>query len=497
MAPRKDKLKQTVQEDKKRLLLRVRKWPYANILTGTTAAVLGLVGFSVAGGNVVGLVTGLIAAAVGGALQKPFQGIERTISLKLYDMAGRIEIVEQTEAKDKSAAIPNSLLDEFPLYYHGGHPSWRAEKVEFGSLQVYERSVVFKNLRNRLRMPMARLNKVTLETFVQVRVRKIPEVVVPEIKASKNKAIAKIQEFIRRKQRFVVLDYTDDSGSQRLIVFWPTAGNPRFAKQVKEVLDGAIRKAAKDRQARAEAAGAADFSEGTGTLPGGSGPLVPTPRRPTIAGRLPTSTMSGMRGGLHEVSQDALEAAKRASQAALGDQGLTLTTIMRDAAQAKPCPYCKFSMKDPVVVCSLCSIEHHEGCWKANFGCTTSDCRGKAVKKGDPAVASAAAPAQGAPPGTTAAAPTPAGIAAPVAAGQSGNALFQVVLASAGSTEQEREAVASQMASLFNIPVDKVRIVLQRVPAIAKRNLNRPEAESLAERFRNIGADAQVEEMKG
>lgn len=478
MAPRKDKLKQTVQEDKKRLLLRARKWPYANILTGAAAGLLGLVGFTVGGGGVMGIVFGAVGAALGGVLQKPFQGVERTISLKLYDLASRIEIVEQTDAKDKAGVIPNSLLDEFTLYYHGGHPSWRADKVEYGTLQVYERSVVFKNLRNRLRMPMARLNKVTLETFVQVRVRKIPDVVVPEVKTSKNKVLGKIQEFIRRKQRFVVLDYTDDTGSQRLIVFWPTAGNPRFGRQVKEVLDGAIRKAAKDRHARSEAAGTADSggqSGGqSGGAPGGSAALVPAPRRPTIVGKLPSATMGGMRGGLHEVSQDAIEAAKKASQAQLGDQsGLTLTTIMREAAQAKPCPYCKFSLKEPIVTCSVCSAVHHEGCWKANFGCTTKDCRGKAVKQS--------------------AATDPSAPAAPAAAA---TVLFQVVLASAGSTEQEREAVAGQMASLFNIPVEKVRVVLQKVPAIAKRNLNRAEADSLAERFRAIGADAQVEEMK-
>lgn len=481
MAPRKDKLKQTVQEDKKRLLLRARKWPYANILTGIAATLLGLAAFSVVGGGVTGLVIGAIGAAIGGALQKPFQGVERAISLRLYDLASRIEIVEQTDAKDKSGAIPNSLLDEFPLYYHGGHPAWKAEKVEYGTLQVYERSVVFKNLRNRMRMPMARLNKVTLESIVQVRVRKLPDVIVPETRVSKNKIVAKIQEFIRRKQRFVVLDYTDDTGAQRLIVFWPTAGNPRFGKQVKEVLDGAIRKAARDRHARSEAAAAADGGGPAGTVGTGSGSPVPAARRPTVAGKLPTATMGGTRG-LQEVSQDAIEAAKKASQAQLGDpSGLTLTTIMREAAQARPCPYCKFSLKEPVVTCSICGVPHHEGCWKANFGCTTQDCRGKPVKKADAAPQDAKAPPGGTP---------DAGRDA------SGAALFQVVLASAGRTDQEREAVAGQMATMFNIPVEKVRIVLQKVPAIAKRNLNRTEAENLAERFRAIGADAQIEEMK-
>jgi hypothetical protein len=493
MAP-KDKLKQNVQEDKKRLLLRARKWPFANILCGTAAAILGLVGYTMGGGDVTGMVFALVAASAGGATQKAFQPIEKTISAKLYEMASKIEINEQTDAKEKASAVTNSLLDEFKLIYFGGHPTWKTEKGDYGTLQVYERSVVFKNLRNRFRMPMARLNKANLDSHVQVRVRKIPDVNLPEGKKSKNPLIGKIQEFIRKKQRFVVLDYTSDTGETKYIVFWATGGNPRYAKTLQDVMDGAIRKASRDRQARAEASGSADGAEGAS--PGaGTTAIVPAARRnPTIVGRLPTATMSGMRGGLQEVSQDAIEAAKRASQqsqAGPSDPSLTLTTVMREAAQAKQCPYCKFSLKDPVVVCSVCSSEHHEGCWKANFGCTTKDCRGKAVKK-DEGGAAPAAPAAS-PEAASAPAAPPAAAAASTAAATS---KYQVVLASAGHNDQEREAVAAQMAQLFNIPVEKVRVVLQKVPAVAKRNLPKAEAESLAERFRNIGADASVEEMK-
>jgi ribosomal protein L7/L12 len=404
-------------------------------------------------------------------------------------MASQIEISEQADPKEKGGAAPNNLLDEFSLNYYGGHPSLKVDKPEWGSLQVFERAVIFKNLRNRIRMQMSRIAKVTLESHVQVRVRKIPEVNLPESKASKNVALAQIQQFIRKNQRFVVVDYAADTGESKPLVFWGQGGNPRYAKHLKEVLDGAIRKASRDRAARQ---GGGEGADGTAPLPAGvatpgatpATAVVPTPRRPTVAGRLQTSTMGGMRGGLHEVSQDAIEAAKRATMGDAPDPALTLTTVMRDVSEGRPCPYCKFSLKDPTVVCSVCAAEHHEGCWKANFGCTTENCRGKAVKKGEAPLAPAAAPA--APP--AAAAPA---AAAPVATATK----FQVILKSAGRTESEREAVARQMASLFNIPVEKVRLVLQKVPAVAKRNLPQGEAESLAARFREIGADAHVQEM--
>ncbi|MBM3266703.1 MAG: hypothetical protein FJZ01_03555 [Candidatus Sericytochromatia bacterium] len=494
MAPRKDKLKQTVQEDKKRFLLRARKWPYSRYLMGAGAVGFGYAGFSLSGGElgVTGLVVGLIAAGASTMLRKIYDEVEKKISLKIYDMASQIEIVEQTDPKDKGGALPNSLLDEFSLNYYGGHPTLKVDKPEWGSLQVYERAVVFKNLRNRIRMPMSRIAKVSLESHVQVRMRKVADVNLPEAKTSKNPALGKLQQFIRKNQRFLVIDYTADTGESRPLVFWAQGGNPQYAKHLKDILDGAIRKAQRDRAARrgedaGDGADAAGPPTGAlvsgGSLPGQARGSVPK-RPPTVSGRLPTATMSGLRGGLQEVSQDAIEAAKRASMGDAPDPALTLTTVMRDVSEARPCPYCKFSLKDPTVVCSVCAAEHHEGCWKANFGCTTKDCRGKAVKKGE-----APPPPPPAPVTSPAEALAEAHQAAPAQR-------YQVVLNSAGRTESEREAVAKQMAALFNIPVEKVRVVLQKVPAVAKRNLPQAEAESLAERFRTIGADAKVEEMK-
>lgn len=46
----------------------------------------------------------------------------------------------------------------------------------------------------------------------------------------------------------------------------------------------------------------------------------------------------------------------------------------------KICPFCKTDIKEgePVTVCPVCLIPHHEGCWVENHGCTTFGCSGGA-----------------------------------------------------------------------------------------------------------------------
>ena len=127
------------------------------------------------------------------------------------------------------------------------------------------------------------------------------------------------------------------------------------------------------------------------------------------------------------------------------------------------------------MICSVCGAEHHEGCWKANFGCTTKECKGKPTKDGE----APAAPAQTAEGGVAVAT----------------EVLYQVVLASAGRDDAERQAVASQMAGLFNLPVDRCLAVVQKVPAVARRNVSKTEADKLAARLTEIGAIAKVQKM--
>jgi pyruvate/2-oxoglutarate dehydrogenase complex dihydrolipoamide acyltransferase (E2) component len=164
---------------------------------------------------------------------------------------------------------------------------------------------------------------------------------------------------------------------------------------------------------------------------------------------------------------------------------------MQDVSAAKTCPYFKFSLKEPVVHCSVCGLEHHEGCWKANFGCTKECTKAKAIQGPRPEVP----PTADAPAAT---APEPAQPLPPAPAPHTPAALparFQVVLGDAGKTPEQQDAVARQMAQDFGIELDKVRIVLARLPAVARRNLDEAEARTLAERFRTMGADASVQVM--
>ncbi len=462
MAPRKDKLKQTMAEDRKRLLLRARKWPYANVLFGSAVAAGAYVGFSW-GGDIVHVLLMAFLGLVGGAvLKKPFSQVENRISAKLYDMASTIEIVEQTDVKDKSA--PNTLVDEFGLDYCGGHLAWRVDKGEYGSLQVFERALAFKNLKNRLRMPMTRVNRVTVESLVQVRIKHLPDVFLPNAGVSRNKALAAITTLLRRQQRYVVIDYTDDTNTHRFVVFWPRWGNPRYAKQVKDGLDAALKKNQKDRSGG---------SHGTASL------ASPTPSasepeelKRTIAGPLKQTIVS--RGGLPSVSREAIEAAQRASMAEQDFEPETPAPAADPSPAAHLCSFCKFSLKEPVVICSVCGAELHEGCWKANFGCTTKECKGKPQKNGESG---------------TLAPDTVGGVAVAT------EVKFQVIIASAGRDAAERQTVATQMAGVFNLPVERCVQILQKLPTVAKRNVGKADADQLAARLTKIGALAKVQRM--
>ncbi len=463
MAPRKDKLKQTMAEDRKRLLLRARKWPYANILFGSTVAAGAYFGFSWGGDIAHVLLMGFLGLIGGAVLKKPFAQVENRISTKLYDMASTIEIVEQTDVKDKSA--PNTLVDEFGLDYCGGHLAWRVDKAEFGSLQVFERAVAFKNLKNRLRMPLARINRVTVESLVQVRIKHLPDVFLPNAGVSRNKALAALTTLLRRQQRYVVIDYTDETNTHRFVVFWPRGGNPRYAKQVRDGLDAVLKKNHKDRSGAAH---------GTTHLAAPAPTAVESEElKRTVAGPLKQTIVS--RGGLPSVSKEALEAAQRASMAEQDSvPEPTAPTAVAGSAPAHLCSFCKFSLKDPVVTCSVCGAQLHEGCWKANFGCTTKDCKGKPRKNGD--AGAQVQEGQG-----------------PVAVPR--EVMFQVILASAGRDDAERQAVAAQMAGVFNLPVERCTQILQKLPTVAKRNIGKAEAEQLAARLTQIGALAKVQRM--
>ncbi|MBI6545869.1 MAG: hypothetical protein HY692_03685 [Cyanobacteria bacterium NC_groundwater_1444_Ag_S-0.65um_54_12] len=160
-----------------------------------------------------------------------------------------------------------------------------------------------------------------------------------------------------------------------------------------------------------------------------------------------------------------IEAAQRASIASNGP-ALSLTELLASAGSGENCPYCKFSLKDSIVRCSICGNRHHEGCWKANFGCTTKDCKGKPTK---PALARE---------------------------GEQPEVPYRVVLTSLGSTDEAQAAASAQIAKLFNVPLEQLRAALRQIPAVAKHGLSRPEAAALAARLEKTGAEARVEAEK-
>ncbi|MBI6547110.1 MAG: hypothetical protein HY692_09975, partial [Cyanobacteria bacterium NC_groundwater_1444_Ag_S-0.65um_54_12] len=292
MTRRSEKLKQTIAEDRKRLLLRARKLPYARFFGGVVF-LLGTLAITIIMGGMVGILLGTVAGLVLTVVtRKVLQSAEQTLALWLYRLANTIEIMEQQDPKEKAGA-PNALLDEFRLFYQGGHPIWQPEKAEFGILQVYERAVVFKNLKNRFRLPLVRINGVALENHTKIRIKKLPAVVIPAVKISKNKLVATVWEFVRKRQRFLVIDYTDDNGNQRWIVFYPDNGNSRTARQFKEVVDSAIkqfnRRHAKSAIAVASSSAAA-INQPASNPAKTSAATAMSPGRPAPTRKIPAAT---------------------------------------------------------------------------------------------------------------------------------------------------------------------------------------------------------------
>lgn len=479
MAP-KDKLKKTIAEDRKRLLLRLRKLPWAQYMaigSGVGMSLVMLLMADLEAGVPLQAALPLVLAGV----PKAFTPLEIRVVRAIQKQAEAIELNEQGDGKDKS---PNPLLDEFGAEYCGGHPNWQVTKPEFGQIQLYERALVFKNLKNRFRLPLSRVNRITLESQLQMKMRKLGEVLLPATRVPANPLQRRIVDAYRKRLRMVLIDYTDDQGQSRLIAMWPSRGNVRAARQVKEGIDAALARLGKERNASTPTARNLQRP-----------PLDPMSGTVASSRPLPPSMPAPVR----EVSKDAIAAAQQASQPQ--SSGPSVSTVMQDVSTAKTCPYCKFSLKEPVVHCSVCGLEHHEGCWKANYGCTKECTKAKAIPGPRQEVPPAAeGPTVEGPtaeaPKTDTPEPAPPPSAAPSPPPPAATpARFQVVLADAGKTSEQQDAVARQMAQDFGIELDKVRIVLARLPAIARRNLDEAEARTLAERFRSMGADASVQVM--
>jgi hypothetical protein len=70
----------------------------------------------------------------------------------------------------------------------------------------------------------------------------------------------------------------------------------------------------------------------------------------------------------------------RGSAGEAGDVEVEAAPPDEAAAHALTCPYCRYALREGEkrVNCPRCGAPHHLECWRANGGCTTYGCRGKA-----------------------------------------------------------------------------------------------------------------------
>lgn len=195
------------------------------------------------------LIGGLAGVFLFGALQKPVQRYESKFKARLQDVAQKME--SSADEEDKSQ---NKLLDAFEIQYLGGHPGLRvSDKLIFGTLEVREKSLIFKNKEARIKMSLARLKRASVELDRLMRHKKLPSVKLPPMPSLKKRYLKVAYEQLRKLQRYVVLDYQDDMGERHLIVFYPMIGhpmlgNPPKAKAIKAAIDEPLGKYNKDKK---------------------------------------------------------------------------------------------------------------------------------------------------------------------------------------------------------------------------------------------------------
>ncbi|MNT85044.1 50S ribosomal protein L7/L12 [compost metagenome] len=69
-------------------------------------------------------------------------------------------------------------------------------------------------------------------------------------------------------------------------------------------------------------------------------------------------------------------------------------------------------------------------------------------------------------------------------------------LVGAGSSPQEQQAVAQQMAQIFGLPIEKAQAAVQRIPLVVKRNLTEAQADELYQSLSATGARVSVEAVQ-
>ena len=208
-------------------------------------------------GLVIGVLVGVIAF---GALQKSVRRFEGRFKARLRDVAQKMET-----SADEDDKTQNKLLDAFELQYLGGHPGLKvSDKLVFGTLEIHEKSLVFKNKDARIKMSLARLRRISLETDRLMRHKKLPNAKLPPLPKFKHRVLKLGHEQLRKLQRYVLLDYQDDIGERHMIVFYamfghPLFGNPLKAKAIKAAIDDPFGKYQQEKK------GTKSFSKDTGT----------------------------------------------------------------------------------------------------------------------------------------------------------------------------------------------------------------------------------------
>lgn len=226
------------------------KLPLTNLAGGMVILAMAYV-TSGWGQGVMALFFGIIGALVGvvlfGATQKQIQRAENKWRLKVREVASKIE-----SKLDEEQGGNNKLMDVFEVEYLGGHPGWILKgKVEFGTLEVYEKSLVFKNKANRIKFQLARIKRVGADPEKLVRQnKKFAGAVLPKPLTHKNKLLKRLFDEVQKRRRFIVVDYLNDLGEKNMVLFSATYGNPWIAKAVQASIQEIMKKLPKEKKSK-------------------------------------------------------------------------------------------------------------------------------------------------------------------------------------------------------------------------------------------------------
>lgn len=224
------------------------KLPLTNLAGGALIAFGMYEGFSLSEGGLIALAYALIGGVLGlviyGAVQRPVQSAENRWRVKVREFASKIE-----SKADEEQGGNNKLLDAYDIHYIGGHPGWvLKENRPYGTLEIYQKSLVFKTKNNRIRFGLGRVKRATIEPEHLMQVRKLAGVLLPSSKGLKQPMLDKLLRAAARKRKYLVLDYTDDLGARTTVAFMAPLGNPLPLKPVQAAINDALRHAPKEKK---------------------------------------------------------------------------------------------------------------------------------------------------------------------------------------------------------------------------------------------------------